>query len=411
MKNILFISSQFPNVASPTNGVFSLQLVRQMSAMASISVISPVPTLGRLSFINSLKNYKTADVPAKTSIDGITVYHPAYMAMPKLGYLHASAMYKTLLPLVASLHKARKIDAVNCHWIFPDGVAVQKICAELNIPVMLTALGTDINYYTRFFMRRKAISRALAGAGKVSVLNSDMFDKCLKLGVKPEKLVVIPNGIDLEKFKIIDKARCRTRLKMPLDGKAVLFIGSLVPVKGVESLINAFAILLRNQKQTPVKLYLIGQGHLESRLKAMASSLKIEGDVRFVGPVAHESLSEWLNAADCLCLPSVNEGHPNVMMEALATGTPVVGSAVGSIPDFINRATGFLTAPSDENDIADKLAACLATSYKKEAVRARVQDYSWTACASRYMEELRGIMGPAREQRVTGLAPVTRLSR
>ena len=110
-----------------------------MSTLEDIRVISAVPSTGIFKFLGHLKKHKAdLSIPPHEIIDNITVYHPSYNAVPKMGFLHHVTMYNALSPAIEELHSEWKIDAVNCHWIFPDGVAVQKICEWLNIPLMLT---------------------------------------------------------------------------------------------------------------------------------------------------------------------------------------------------------------------------------------------------------------------------------
>lgn len=391
--NILFISSQFPNPAEKNKGVFSLQIVKELDEFANLRVIAPVASMGVFRFLDRFKKYKTNfEIPAYQAIGNIETYHPPYNAIPKMGFIHHLSIYKVLKPLIEKLNRERKIDVVNCHWIFPDGVAVHQVCQELGLPLMLTALGTDLNYYATLKLRKKNITKALLGADKVSVLSKSMYEKCRSTGVSPQKLVIIPNGVDLAKFYIIDRPAARRKINLDETTKMILFVGSLVPVKSVDCLLQAFAHFLNKYKKSDFTLYLVGSGFLLANLKKMAKQLNLSSDVKFVGTVTHSDLLFWMNAADCLCLPSLSEGHPNVMMEALACGTPVVASAVGSIPDFINTQNGMTTKPTDPRDIFEKLDACLKTYYDRKKIRGTLQHHDWKDCAKQYFSEIKKIV-------------------
>ncbi|NOY70866.1 MAG: glycosyltransferase family 4 protein [Gammaproteobacteria bacterium] len=391
--NILFVSSQFPNPAEQNKGVFSLQIVKEVDKFANLRVIAPVASMGIFRFLDRFKKYKTNfEIPAYQAIGEIEIYHPPYSVAPKMGFIHHLSIYKVLKPLIEKLNRERKIDAVNCHWIFPDGVAVHQVCQELGLPLMLTALGTDLNYYATLKLRKKNITKALLGADKVSVLSKSMYEKCLNIGVSPQKLVIIPNGVDLTQFDIIDRKTARKKINIDETKKMILFVGSLVPVKSIDCLFQAFAHLLSQYKKSDLTLYLIGSGFLLANLKKMAEQLKINSNIEFVGSVVHAELLFWMNAADCLCLPSLSEGHPNVMMEALACGTPVVASSVGSIPDFIHTQNGMTTKPSDPRDIFEKLDACLKTDYDRKKIRDTLQHHDWKDCAKQYFSEIQKIV-------------------
>ena len=390
--NILFISSQFPNSAEPNRGVFSLQIVKELAVLAKVQVIAPVPTLGLLKFTDAFKRYKTGNELSDTeTIDTIIVHHPKYFAMPGMGFTHSDSMFTTLKPLIEDIHSCWCIDAVNCHWVFPDGVAVQKICEQLNIPILLTPLGTDLNRFINFRLRKQAITNALVKADKVSVLSTPMLKLCISLGVNSSKLRIIPNGVDLQKFSIQDHSLFHSQLQIKENQKVILFVGSLVPVKGIETLLRAFVLLMKLHEVGTVKLYIVGGGFQEAKLKRLASELHINNDIVFVGRVPHDKLPAWMNIADCLCLPSLSEGHPNVVMEALACGLPVVASAVGAIPDFVNEKTGHLVTPTNHTELSEKLNQCLATPYRRESIRATMKNMSWKRCAEMYYEELLGL--------------------
>ena len=388
---ILFVSSQFPNSLQPELGVFSSHIVREMSFIAEIKVIAPIPSVGQLKFIDRFKKYKTdLPIPFIEITEGIMVYHPKYFAVPGMGFIHHITMISALEPLVKKIHDEWKIDVVNCHWLFPDGVALQHVCNKYGIPIMLTALGCDLNKYIKSILRKRPIRQALIHSNKVSVLNRQMFDTCVKLGVPSHKIAIVPNGVDLCTFSIRDRKSCRTKLGFQSDAQIVLFVGSLVEVKNVDTLLRSFKLVTDGHKN--VKLVLIGSGYLYDALVNLSNSLGICQYVNFIGQIPHEQLVDWMNAADCLCLPSIREGHPNVMMEALACGIPVVASSIGSIPDFINRANGCLIKdPANYNEIAEMLLLCLSTIYEKNTIRSTVCSNSWSKCASDYLAELESV--------------------
>ena len=389
---ILFISSQFPNSLEPNRGIFSFQIVKELTFFAEVRVIAPLPTLGWINGLSRFKKHKAdLNVPVYEEFHSIPVYHPRYLALPKMGLSHQWTFEIALKKLLYTIQVEWPFDVVNCHWLFPDGVAIQRICRQMNIPVMLTPLGTDLNTYCDFKLRRYFISKALSKAQKVSVLNEQMQAKCICLGVRSAQLTIIPNGVNLNEFCILDTLACRKKLNIPPDIKMLLFVGSLVPVKNISTLLKAFALLNSKDSTPDTKLYIVGGGFLEKELKTLAHELKVAEKTVFVGSVLHSDLPTWMNAADCLCLPSLSEGHPNVMMEALACGTPVVGSNVGSIPDFVNtdNDNGFVIEATDVKGIAEKLLFCLTQKYSNDAVRQSVLQHSWQNCAKRYAGELR----------------------
>jgi len=384
--NILFISSQFPNSVEPNKGMFSKQIVLAMAKRHSIQVISPVPHIGILGFLNKIKKYKViAPAQEVESLAGIPVHCPRYFAVPVVSTLQHFFLYRTLYRIISRIAQTWHIDVVNCHWLYPDGVAAQTVCNRLEIPVMLSALGSDLNRYMGFKLRRSFIVNALNQADAVSVLNQEMFDLCLSSGVTQRNIHVIPNGVDTEKFIIRDQDVCRKKISIPIGPKIVLFVGSLYHVKNVGTLIVAFAKAVKKMNNVKILLYITGKGYLLNELQRLVAERQLEDRVVFIGQVSHDELPVLMSAADCLCLPSFSEGHPNVMMEAMACGTPVVGSRVGSMPDFINDESGFLFNPHNAEELSEMLQRCLSFPYNRLTIRKRVVGLTWENCADAYI--------------------------
>ena len=391
--NILFISSQFPNSVEPNKGTFTKHIASALAKKHSLHVISPIATVG-WGYLNRFKKYPLALPSQKLEALGtIPVHYPQYFAIPFFSSLHHLSLYRSLAKVINQINQSWHIDAINCHWLYPDGVAAQKICENLKIPVMLTALGSDLNRYLKFKLRQSIILRAMRNADAVSVLNHEMFDLCVSSGINHEHVSVIPNGVDLNKFVIRDQGACRSKLSIPPDHRIVLFVGSLYPVKNVATLISAFHMLSRETGSgAEVLLYIAGNGYLKDELKSLAASLSLTDKVVFLGQVPHEELPFLMSAADCLCLPSFSEGHPNVMMESLACGTPVVGSKVGSMPDFLDPEVGVLVSPHSVDELAMALRKCLGKQYDRASIRRRVADFTWERCADSYCSCLETIV-------------------
>jgi glycosyltransferase involved in cell wall biosynthesis len=201
------------------------------------------------------------------------------------------------------------------------------------------------------------------------------------LGIAASHVTVIPNGIDTTKFFPVAKAVARTQLGLAGD-KILLSVGHLTPVKGFELLIRAFKRLL---EQVPhgsgLSLVIIGDGALRHRLETLVSSLGLQEHVRLVGAVPHERLYLWYSAADLFCLASSREGWPNVLLEALACGTPVVATPVGGIPEILCAdELGFLTE-RNERDMATAMSLALSKTWRPEVLRGYAQKHTWEQAA------------------------------
>ena len=171
--------------------------------------------------------------------------------------------------------------------------------------------------------------------------------------------------------------------------RRVLFVGNLVEIKGIPDLLEA--VRIANQTRTePLELVLVGDGPLESAARARVRRLGIESSVRFAGREPPERVVLWLAASDVLALPSLNEGAPNVVLEALACGRPVVATAVGGVPEIHpGEAAGALVPPRDPAALAGALEAVLRRAWDEQALAALVERFSWAENARETLRILR----------------------
>lgn len=204
-----------------------------------------------------------------------------------------------------------------------------------------------------------------------------------------DKITLIPNGINIDEFKInYSKEECRNKLGLSSDKGIILFLGSLVPYKGPDILLNAFS---RVKKEIDdVELVFAGRGGMQEYLEKLAEKLNIEKNVKFAGFV-HEDLKPlYYKAADIFCLPSTNMGESFgiVNLEAMACGIPIISSKLGGIPDIVkDMENGVLTKPGDPESLADALIFLLENDDIRKKMgkdgRKKVEEYSWEKIAEK----------------------------
>jgi D-inositol-3-phosphate glycosyltransferase len=216
-----------------------------------------------------------------------------------------------------------------------------------------------------------------------------------------ERLGIIPCGVDLEQFRREDRAAARRRLGIPEQADVMLYVGRFAPLKGIDRLIGALA-LLRDRFPDLQLLVVGGDGDTAAStraLKRLAVELAVSDKVIFKGRVEQSALPPYYNAADLLALPSHYESFGLVVLEALACGTPVAGTAVGAVASIVTEGVnGSIIASPEINDVADGIARIVALPREErpggDAVRATVADYGWpriaAAVARRYQLLLRG---------------------
>jgi teichuronic acid biosynthesis glycosyltransferase TuaC len=382
-KRIIIITNLYPNSEEPLRGVFVESMAKELKELCDLTVISPLPWFPKGDFLKRFgKWHKYSLVNNSREKDGIKIYYPKFIAIPKMGIVHSFFMFIAIFSLVNKLHKQKPIDLINAHWIFPDGVAANWVAQFLKIPIVLSAHGCDINHYPKLFMRKTPIVRALAKANGISVVSSAQKTVVEKMGIVSAKIQVVRNGVDFKLFKLRDKIACRKKYGLEPDMKMILFVGQIIEVKGIEFLIEAFSSIAPINPE--YKLFLIGQGHLRQKYEEVILARGLSHSLLFKGEISREEIPYWFGASDALCLPSIREGCPTVILEALACGKPIVASKVGGIPELINDKNGILVEARDPKALAAALTLALNRPWDEIEIQRSVPDYSWQAVAGRY---------------------------
>jgi len=233
--------------------------------------------------------------------------------------------------------------------ICPDIIHIHSISSGLpgllskkiwRIPYIVTCHGSDV--YLSWKFKKIRAKLVLKDADMVIALTEYMQKEIQKLYSK--KVVVIPNGIELDCFDVLPKEEIRTKLGIKEDEKILIFVGTLRSIKGVKYLIQAMKSII--QQDPKIKLMLVGDGEEKQSLKALSKELNIEKNIKFVGEVPHKNISEYLAAADIFVLPSLSEGFSIVVLEAMASGLPIVATNVKGVPEIVkNGVNGFLVEP------------------------------------------------------------------
>ena len=378
---ILTFTSLFPNKAQPTLGIFIYQRVAHLARRPGIhvEVVAPVPYSS--SWLPG-EHWRTfSQVPREEQIDSLRVRHPSYMLLPKISMpLHGRLMYSGSLGLVKKLHRQEPFDCIDAHYVYPDGYAAVQLGRRLGIPVVVSARGTDINLFASFRLIRPKIRWTLSEAAGVVAVSAALKVAMVALGTPPEKIRVIPNGIDTGRFRPIERRAAREKLGLPAEGPCVVAVGNLIPTKGQELLIAALAKLA--MQRPALKLYLVGDGPQKASLEAQAKSLGLGDRVVFAGARPHDELPLWFNAADLSCLASRREGLPNVVLESLACGTPVLATRVGGVPEVLtSRDLGILADP-EVASIAAAMEEALARTWDRELLARHVHSRTWEGVAA-----------------------------
>jgi glycosyltransferase involved in cell wall biosynthesis len=353
---ILALTNLYPNPYQPHRAPYNRHQFRMLAELHPLRVIAPLAWTDEW----SARRRKEPALPASRRVvhDGLTVDHPRYWYTPKLlrGYYGKFFLASVRRTFRKVLDEFRP-DVVFAPWAYPDGYAAVELARQAGLPVVVQVHGSDIRQLRQFPARRAGTALAVSKAQGVIAVCRDLASGVIALGAAPQRVRVIIDGVDRTRFSPGCKRQAQDRLELPADVRHLLFVGNLVPVKGIDVLLDACRRLPSDERW---QLHLIGEGPQRLALQRQAKALGIEQHVTFHGALAHEQLPDWFRAADLLVLASRSEGVPNVLLEAMACGLPFVASQVGGIPEIAGLGASALVPPERPDALAAAMSDMLA---------------------------------------------------
>jgi len=370
---LLTFSTLFPNAEQPNHGIFVETRLRYLlaSGQAQARVVAPIPW-----FPSSSARFgdyaRFAKVPKSDQRHGIDIVHPRFAIVPKIGMTMAPLlMAQAVKPVIGRIiDEGYDFDVLDAHYFYPDGVAAVMLGKYFNKPVVITARGTDINLIPQFRLPRKMILWAARNASGIVTVCNALKDEMVGLGVAADKITPLRNGVDLQRFQPMDRAAARATLG--LKRFTLLSVGLLDPRKAHDLIIKALPSLL------DVDLLIAGTGPEKKNLEQLAQELGVADRVTLLGPVPQTELKTYYNAADALVLASSREGWANVLLEAMACGTPVVASNVWGTPEVVAAPeAGELMPERTPQGLVTALTRLRANYPDHAATRRYAERFSW----------------------------------
>jgi teichuronic acid biosynthesis glycosyltransferase TuaC len=382
--NVLALSYLFPNRAQPAYGVFVLNRLRAVREFCDLRVVAPIQWYP---FIRVLRGALWGGpVPKRETIGGLDVFHPRFVVIPRyLKWLDSITYFLSVRHIVNELasREGFRFDLIDVHWTYPDIVAAYWLARRAGKKFIVTVRGHEALYADEHSIRRWLVSRYLRRADYVVTLSAELRDRVIALGVPRDRVRVVLNGVDHTQFYPLDRERCRVELGLPNDKRIVISVGRLTPGKGHQQLIRSVSEIGR---RSPVELYIVGGINPEEdfgrELTALVAELRL-ANVHFVDRVGHDRLALWYGAADVFCLASAREGCPNVVLESLACGTPVVATNVGSVAAIVTDGeNGYLVEGDAAGALTAALSAALDRSWDRQRIVAGMERWGWAQCAA-----------------------------
>lgn len=387
---LLTFTTLYPNAAQPNHGVFVENRLRHLiaSGAATSTVVAPVPYFPSTNrWFGSWSRYAAA--PAAEVRNGIAVQHPRYPVIPKIGMSVAPYfMYWAMIPVLRRMFAAgQRVDAIDAHYFYPDGVAAVWLGKRFKLPVVVTARGSDITELPAYRFPRRLIRGVIADAAAIITVSAGLKEALLALGAPNEKVTVLRNGVDTALFRP-PTDRDADRRALGLTRKTLISVGLLIERKGHHRTIEAMTRL------PDFELIIVGEGPDRERLTAQIARLGLTERVRLLGPRPHAELPVLYGAADASVLSSSREGWANVLLESMACGTPVVASNIPGNPEVVRtRAAGMIVTENTPDGIAAGIRALFDPLPARAATRAYAEPFSWDETTAGQLALFRRVIG------------------
>lgn len=394
VRSLLF-STLYPSAARPLHGIFVETRLRELLKTGGIEtkVVAPVPW-----FPSAAPRFgawsRFAATPRFEDGSGLDVWHPRYLIPPGVGMNVApfSLAFGARHIVARLLRDGFDFDLIDAHYYYPDGVAAALLARWFNKPFVVTARGTDLNVLPKFAVPRRLIQWTSRQAAASIGVSRALTEVLAGLGAPRERLFTLRNGVDMERFRPLSKRSCRVALGLPVEARVVLTVGHLVELKGNHIVIDAVAQLRR--EGLDVVLAIVGDGDERVRLESQVATLGLGTSVRFAGAVANAELAQWYGAADALVLASSREGWPNVLLESMACGTPVIASKIASTPEIVRDAiAGELFEPREPAELAAAIRRRLDRPSDSSAVRRYAEQFGWDATTRAQLNLFQSVIG------------------
>lgn len=374
--HLLFLSTTFPDADHPAQGSYNVALCRALTADHAVTAIAP--RRWTQAALNALTGRRFAPSPPAIAA-GIHCRFPTFWYAPGFRHAqHGAAMWRSVARSVSQIHARRPLDAVLSYWAHPDGEAGLRAAQFAGVPHAVIVGGSDVLLLPQRTDRRNAVLRVLRDSDAVITVSEGLRQAVIALGVDPDRVLTIYQGIDADRFHPGDRAAARRRLGLPLHRTLLLWVGRMVPVKRLDVLLAACSQLASSTLD--LELCLAGDGPEHTQVARTVRRSGLADRVRFVGSLRHEELPEWYRAADATVLSSRSEGLPNVLRESLACGTPFASTDVGSVREIADPEMSRLAPPGDPSGLAQAIRAVLTPDCRAAAARYRAR--TWKACAA-----------------------------
>ncbi len=393
--NILTLSSVFPSKELPFYGLFVFERMKHAARKEFVYVVSPFPWSP---FDWIVRFFKKQFRPVQKGVEvreNLTIEYLRFFCLPGLfKFLDGYFYYRSILKPIKEIIEKHHIDIIDVHFAYPDGFAAMLLTWKFRLPFCVTLRGTEVPY-ARSFYRRWQMKWVFQKADRIISVSRSLADVALGLGADPGKIKVIPNGINTDIFYPRSRSDSRAGLGISENSKAILSVGGLVKRKGFHRIIQQLPELRKSFSD--LQFLIVGgssvEGDYSRELKSLVKELGLEDMVRFEGLQPPEKLPFYYSAADVFVLATANEGWPNVIVESLACGTPVVATDVGGVKEIIAHDDLGYTVPFDHSEALNvMMKKALEHRWDNQKIAAYALQRSWDNVADEVVQTFREIL-------------------
>ncbi len=378
---VILVSANYPNTYylwTPWNKMANLAISK--IGHVETEVVAPLP------FSLPIKYFpynKLSNIPKMENGEEGSVYRPRFLyLLPKnLFYNVMGEFYRTSISSFM-FENLKKPDLIHSHQAYPDGYGMIDLCEKWSVPLVIDIHSTDsLATWLNHGSVHKKFMKTLNYASKIICISNSLADMVWELGIESEKIESIPMGVDIDKFKPRNREEISRRFGIK-DEVVILFVGLLIDRKGVNYLLKAIQDVKESSKIN-FKVLIVGDGAEKSKLLKLSKELGIERVVSFIGELRGEDLLNIYSLADLFVLPSLAEGKPIVIYEAMASECAIIATNVDGIPEQVKEGyNGLLVEPRDPSALADKIKYLLNNEELMKKMgkysRKRVIDKKWT---------------------------------
>ncbi|MGI9628431.1 MAG: glycosyltransferase [Longimicrobiales bacterium] len=383
----LLISSMYHRLDQPLSATY---MHRQVLALRSrgveVQVLCPIPHL-----LRGPRTLATGEpLPDQFELDDVTVHTLPYRS-PPLRWLPrrgVSVLAQALVNVTQRIRQDFRFQLIHSKRLYPTTAGAIAAAQTAGVPLVGGAAGSDVHTHPLRGTPWADVTReAISGSDQVISVSKGLARQIVEIGKPKREVVVVYNGVDADAFSPpADQVATRRELGLPEQGIGLCFVGRTVLAKGLHELLDAFGRVVANYPSA--WLAVVGDGPDRLEVEQRAEELGLAERVFFPGAKSNADVPAWLQAADVFVLPSHNEGLPNVVLEAMAVGLPVIATDVGGTAEAVDEgATGFLTMPKDTDALTEVALRLVGDSSLRQSMgsagRQRVlEHFTWDRSAA-----------------------------